>query len=168
MTQALDARRKRLAATLAISSGLLLGASAFYLGSDAASAQEPEVPAYEVVDTSGAAGVNELSVATDETREDGLRLIAEDLKDENTPDGGTLLVEYYDAEDTSESTGFALVFDDKGAVLDTGQTRQFGEVYDRADAERIMEEEGGIRVVGYQDFAAKYGWVWERIKDFLI
>ncbi|MGH3088371.1 MAG: hypothetical protein ACRDSJ_13755 [Rubrobacteraceae bacterium] len=154
---------KRTALTLAAASALTLCATA-------ALAQE-EVPTYEVIDVFEATSVNEIRVATEETREPGMRVIADDLRDsnefDNVPEDGTLLVEYYDSEDTSENTGFALVFDSEEAVLDTGDTERFGEVYDEEDAERIIEEEDGIRVVSNEEFAEENASIWDRIKDFI-
>ncbi len=140
---------------------------------NAASAQEngAEVPEYEVIEVFEATSVNEIRIATEETRETGMRLIADDLRDSNeynVPEDGTLLVEYYDSANTSENTGFALVFDNEEAVLDTGATEKFGEVYDEEDAERIIEEEGAMRVVSNEEFAEENASIWDRIKGFIL
>lgn len=148
----------------------LAAASALSLCGTAALSQE-EVPQYEVIEVFEAAGVNEVRVSTEESREAEMRLIADDLRDSNefnVPEDGTLLVEYYDSEDTSENIGFALVFDSEEAVLDTGTTEQFGEVYDREEAERIIEEEGAMRVVSNEQFAEENGSIWDQIKGFIL
>ncbi len=135
---------------------------------NAASAQE-EVPSYDVINAFQATGVNEVRVATDETRETEMRLIADDLREDgNVPEDGTLLVEYYDSANTSENTGFALVFDNEEAVLDTGATEKFGEVYDEEEAERIIEEEDAMRVVSNEEFAEENASIWDRIKGFIL
>lgn len=147
----------------AISVSLCFAASA---SAGAASAQDDaDAPEYSVTNAFQADGVNEVRVATEEAREAGMGLIADELRDEgNVPEDGTLLVEYYDS--ASENTGFALVFDNEDAVLDTGTTEQFGEVYDREDAERIIEEEDAMRVVSNEEFAEENASIWDRIKGF--
>ncbi len=139
---------------------------------EAASAQNterPEVPQYQVLDAFDAAGIVEVDVATVANREAGMRLIADDLREnQNVPEGGTLLVEYYDDEDNTENTGFALVFDDERAVLESGDSDQFGQVYDAEEAERIIEEEGGIRTVSYKDFKEENSGIWGAVKRFLL
>ncbi len=147
-------------AAAAVSVSLLFAANA---------ANAQEVPDYEVVEVFEAASVNEIRVATEETREAEMRLIADDLRDSNeynVPADGTLLVEYYDSADPSENTGFALVFDNEDAILDTGTTEQFGEVYDRDEAERIIEEEDAMRVVSNEEFAEENASIWDRVKNF--
>lgn len=141
----------------------------FVAYANAASAQE--VPEYEVINVFEATSVNEIRVATDETREAEMRLIADDLRDSNeynVPADGTLLVEYYDSDNTSKNLGFALVFDNEEAVLDTGATEKFGEVYDEEEAERIIEEEDSMRVVSNEEFAEENASIWDRIKNFVL
>jgi hypothetical protein len=158
---------KRFAYALAIVAVFLLGALALYGTGPAALAEEQETPDYEVLQVSDAPGVSEALVATGETREGGLRLIAEELREEDTPEDGTLLVEYYAAPDRAVNTGFALIFDSEQAVLDIGESERFGQVYDEEDAERIMREEDGMRVVSFEDFAEQNPSLWERAKQFL-
>ncbi|MGI8650027.1 MAG: hypothetical protein ACR2KW_06560 [Rubrobacter sp.] len=157
---------------VAVTSGLMLGATAYAVSPASGQTNEPvepNVPQYQVIDAFDAAGVVEVDVATAVKKEGKLRLIADDLREhENVPEGGTLLVEYYDDEDTSENTGFALVFDDERAVLESGDSDQFGQVYDREDAERIIEEEDGMRVVSYRDFKEDNSGIWGSIKSFLL
>lgn len=161
----LSSSKKRVAlAAAAVSVSLCLAANAAFAQDNAV---ETEPPAYTVTNAFQAAGVNEVRVTTEETREAEMRLIADDLRDEgNVPDNGTLLVEYYDSTDPAENTGFALVFDSEDAVLDTGTTEQFGEVYDREEAERIIAEEDAMRVVSNEEFAEENSSIWERIKGF--
>lgn len=154
-----------------VTSGLMLGGAAYLSGSASAQTTEQQpVPNYEVLDVFEAAGVVEVDVSTDVKREEKLRSIAEDLRENeaNVPESGTLLVEYYDDEDTSENTGFALVFDDERAVLDSGDSEQFGQVYDAEEAERIIEEEDGMRVVSYREFKEENSGIWSTVKRFLL
>lgn len=152
----------------ALTAAALSASLCFAAHANAASAQE-EVPPYEVINAFQATGVNEVRVATDETREPEMRLIADDLREDgNIPEDGTLLIEYYDSENTDENTGFALVFDNEEAVLDTGATEQFGEVYEEEEAERIIEEEDGMRVVSNEEFAEENASIWDRIKGFIL
>ncbi|AHY47165.1 Hypothetical Protein RradSPS_1882 [Rubrobacter radiotolerans] len=168
MTSLIGRAGKRTVAGVVISGGLLLGGALVYTQPVEAQGAG-DVPYYEVVDSAGAAGVQSLSVVTDAEREGDLRLIADELRDEeNVPEGGTLLVEYYAEDDPSEDTGFALVFDTEEAVLDAGLSERYGQTYSAEDAERIIEEEDGIRVVSYRDFSEENGGLWERIKSFLL
>lgn len=160
---------KRFALTLAASAVCFAAYSASHANTASAQGEpaQEEVPQYEVVNDFQAAGVNEVRVTTEETREVEMRLIADDLRGgDNVPEDGTLLIEYYDSENPDENTGFALVFDSEEAVLDTGSTEQFGEVYDEEEAERIIEEEDGVRVVSNEEFAEENASIWDRIKGF--
>ncbi|ABG05724.1 hypothetical protein Rxyl_2811 [Rubrobacter xylanophilus DSM 9941] len=130
-----------------------------------ARAVEAETPEYRVLDVSDAAGVREVVVTAAEPREAGMRLIDEELRDAgNLPEDGTLLVEYRKDDDPERSTGFALVFDSVEAVLAPGRYSDYGE----ADAEQIMEEEDGIRVVGFREFAEENPTIWEQVKQSLV
>jgi hypothetical protein len=156
----------RLYCALAILSAFLAAwAHLFFQGNEVNAQPDRTPPPHEVLDVSDASGVREVVVATPAKREAAMVLVAQELKEENTPEGGTLLVEYRAAKDPHSSTGFALVFDDKEAILNAGATERFGEVYDGEDAERIMEEEGGVRVVSFEEFAEDNPSVWERVKD---
>lgn len=160
---------KRIAVGLAVSSGLAIGAAVYAVEAASAQTTEPKVPQYQVMDVFDASGVVEVDVSTPVKKEGALRLIADDLRknEANVPDSGTLLVEYYDDEDNSRNTGFAMVFDDEEAVLDSGDSQQFGQVYDREDAERIIEGEDGIRVVSFKEFKEENSGLWGSIKSFL-
>ncbi len=164
----LSTKALRLYCALAILSALLAAWSLlFYQGKEVNAQPDRTPPPHEVLDVSDASGVREVVVATPAKREAAMLLVAQELKEENTPEGGTLLVEYRAAKDPHSSTGFALVFDDKEAVLDAGATERFGEVYDEEDAKRIMEEEGGVRVVSFEEFAEDSPGLWERVKRFI-
>lgn len=168
MLEGLDKRPRVLAAAAAFSCVAVLAALAlFFAMGDAAGARPGETPDYEVVDAHDATNTRALVVATDAEGESGLRRIADDLRDENLPDGGTLLVEYQKTDDPAVPTGFALVFDDEDAVLDAGNSDRYGEVYDEQDAERIIEEEDGIRAVSFRSFAEENPSLWERATSFL-
>jgi len=167
-TPYIELKSSTLTKRVALTAAAISVSLCFAANSNAASAQEnADVPEYTVINAFQASGVNEVRVTTEEAREAEMRLIADELRDEgNVPEDGTLLVEYYDSADTAENTGFALVFDNEDAVLDTGTTEQFGEVYDREDAERIIEEEGAMRVVSNEEFAEENASIWDRIKGF--
>ena len=151
------------AALLALALAVALAAS----GERAAAAEK--APRYTVLSVSDAPGVREVVVSTAARREEGLRLVADELREKgNVSEDGTLLVEYRKRRDPSRETGFALVFDSERAVLEAGKTARYGEVYDEEDAEQIMEEEGGIRAVSYRDFAEENPGLWERIRGFLL
>jgi len=162
----------RLVFTVAIfSTTLLLASLLSYSSGDKATALAEEgtgMPHHRVLEALDAPGMREVAVATPETGEREMRLIAQELREENTPAFGTLLIEYYDASEPSTNTGFALVFDNKKAVLDAGRTQRFGKVYDEEDAEQITEGEDGIRVVSFEQFAEDNPSVWEQIRDFLL
>lgn len=96
-----------------------------------------------------------------------MRLVVEKLRKKNTPKNGTLLVEFKDLDDTSRDTGFALAYDNEQAVMEAGETERFGKVYDKADAKRIINEEDGVRVVGFKDFAESHPGIWDSVKRFL-
>ncbi len=163
-----NAKPIRLFCTLAILSVFLAAWSLlFYQGREADARLEGTPPPHEVLDVTDASGIREVVVATPAKRDAAMLLVAEELKEENTPEGGTLLIEYRAAKDPQRNTGFALIFDDKEAVLDAGATERFGEVYDEGDAERIMEEEGGVRVVSFEEFAEENLGLWERVKRFV-
>ncbi|MEW6635792.1 MAG: hypothetical protein AB1425_03155 [Actinomycetota bacterium] len=159
-------RRTRLFYVSAMLAALVVATALVLLQGDRiARAVEGEPPAYQVLDVSDAADVREVVVATAETREAGMRLIAEELREAgNLPEGGTLLVEYRKDDAPEQSTGFALVFDSEEAVLAPGRYSD----YDEADAEQIMEEEDGIRIVSFEEFAEENPTVWEQVKKFLL
>ena len=164
----LSTKSIRLFFALAILSALLAAWSLlFSQGMEVNAQPDATPPPHEVLEVSDASGVREVVVATPAGREAAMLLVAQELKEENTPEGGTLLVEYRGVKDPQMSTGFALVFDDKEAVLDAGATERFGEVYDEEEAERIMGEEGGVRVVSFEEFAEDSPGVWERVKRFI-
>lgn len=164
----LSNRSIRLFFALAILSALLAAWSLLFSHGKKINAQpDATPPPHEVLEVSDASGVREVVVATPAKREAAMLLVAEELEEENTPEGGTLLVEYRGAKDPQMSTGFALVFDDKEAVLDAGATERFGEDYDEEDAKRIMGEEGGVRVVSFEEFAETSPGVWERVRRFI-
>lgn len=171
MPSASSAFTRRAVVGLAVSSGLLLGASVFYVqGVERADAlDQKKIPEYEVVEAFDAPGIQDVSVSSGAARESGMRLIARDLrKDDLVPQNGTMLVEYYDEDDTSKNTGFALVFDSEKAVLDAGASEQFGEVYNEDEAGEIMDEQDGVRVVSYRDFKDENSTLWGKIKSFLV
>ena len=164
----LSTKAIRLYCALAILSALLAAwAHLFFQGKEVNAQPDGTPPPHEVLDVSDASGVREVVVSTPAKREAAMVVVAQELKEENVPEGGTLLVEYRGAKDPHSTTGFALVFDDKDAVLDAGATERFGEVYDEEDAERIMEEEGGVRVVSFKEFAEDSPGVWERVERFI-
>jgi hypothetical protein len=164
----LSTKAIRLFCALAILSALLAAWSLlFYQGKEVNAQPDRTPPPHKVLDISDAPGIREVVVATPAKREAAMLLVAQELKEENTPEGGTLLVEYRAAKNPQRSTGFALVFDDKGAVLDAGATERFGEVYDEQDAKRIMEKEGGARVVSFEEVAEDNPGLWERVKWFV-
>ncbi|QYJ16673.1 hypothetical protein Rxycam_02508 [Rubrobacter xylanophilus DSM 9941] len=157
-------------ATLLLAAAMLAFVLAFALAAPGEKASAAEkTPRYTVLRVSDAPGVREVVVSTAARREEGMRLVADELRERgNVPEGGTLLVEYRKLRDPSRETGFALVFDSERAVLEAGKTARYGEVYDAEDAERIMEEEDGIRAVSYRDFAEENPGLWERIREFLL
>lgn len=126
-----------------------------------------KTPDYEVTNVRDAAGIRQMDVSTPASKEAGMRLVVEKLRGENTPEDGTLLVEFKNQNDVSRDTGFALVYDSKRALMDAGETERFGEVYDKAEAKRIMREEDGVRVVGFRDFAERNPGLWDKIKRSL-
>lgn len=66
--------------------------------------------------------------------------------------------------------GFALVFDSKEAVLESGRgatSERYGAGYDQTEARRIMAEEGGMRVVSFAEFAGENPGLWEQAKSLL-
>lgn len=129
-----------------------------------------ETPKHEVLGTLDATGLRKAEVATPATTEAGMRLVAEKLRDENLPDEGTLLIEFSKLRDPAVNTGFALVFDDKQAALDAGRGEtsiRYGEPYDREEARRILEDEDGMRVVSFEEFANENPDIWEKSRRFL-
>lgn len=129
-----------------------------------------ETPKYEVLGTVDATGLRKMEVATPAKTEADMRLVAEELRDENVPEDGTFLIEFNKLRDPSVDTGFALVFDDKNAVLDAGGgeiSARYDESYDREEARRIMKKEGGIRVVSFEEFAEENPDIWEKTRHFL-
>lgn len=164
-----DKRPYVLAAAAALLCIALFGALALTLAGNEAGAHPggAETPDYEVLSAHDALETRAVLVATAAKGEAGMRLIADDLRDENLPDGGTLLVEYQGTDASAIPTGFALVFDDEDAVLDTGDNERFGEVYDEEEAESIMDEEDGIRAVSFRQFAEANPTLWEKATSFL-
>lgn len=133
-----------------------------------AGSEQTSTPKYEVLDIHDAAGVREIDVAAATTDGTGMRLIAQQLRAKgNTPGDGTLLIEFAKARDTSVNTGFALAFDSKQAILDAGQSDRYGEVYDKAEARRIMAEEDGVRVVSLKGFVQEHPSLRDEVKNFL-
>lgn len=120
-------------------------------------------PDYDVLDRYDAPGVRALVVSSPATREAGMRLISEDLREDNTPGSGALLLEFRAGDDPSESTGFALVFDNEKAILDSAIRDRYGE----EEAGKILKEEDGIRVVSFEEFAEDNPSLWERAQSFL-
>lgn len=110
-----------------------------------------KTPDYEVLKIRDAAKIRQLDVSTPAAKEAGMRLVTEKLREDNTPEDGVLLIEFTDPEDERE-TGFSLVYDNQRAVMEAGETERFGEVYDKDQAKRIMREEDGVKVVGYEEF----------------
>lgn len=133
-----------------------------------AGSEQASTPRYEVLDAHVAAGVREIDVAAATTDEAGMRLIAQKLRQKgDVPSDGTLLIEYKKAQDTSVSTGFALAFDNKRAILDAGDSDRYGEVYDKAEAKKIMTKEDGVRVVSFKGFAQEHPSLQDKVKNFL-
>jgi hypothetical protein len=156
-----------LATLLSLSSIILPG---WVRAADARTAEAVKTPSYEVLGVGEAPGVRELEVASPARSELEMGLVAQDLREENTPEDGTLLVELTKTPKNPKSTGFALVFDSQKAVLEAGQgetSERYGAGYDRADARRIMQEEGGMRVVSFAELARETPDLWERAKGFL-
>lgn len=151
---------------------ILLSAVLSLMGGKQAEAQagsgQTSTPKYEVLGVHDAAGVREIDVAAATTDEAGMRLIAQELRQKcDTLKDGTLLIEYAKARDTSVNTGFALAFDSKQAILDAGQSDRYGEVYGKAEAERIMTEEDGVRVVSFKGFTQEHPSLRDEVKNFL-
>lgn len=140
----------------------------FATGGEAGARPGMETPRYEILSVHDAPKTRAVMVETPAKGEAGMRLVADDLRDENTPEDGVLLVEFQDDGTSALPTGFALVFDDEEAVLDSGESDRFGEVYDEKEAERIMDEEDGVRVVSFRVFAEESPSLWEKAKDFLL
>ena len=129
-----------------------------------------ETPKYEVLGALDAAGLRKVEVSTSAKTEAGMRLVAEDLRDENLPENGTLLVEFDKPRDTSVDTGFALVFDNERAALDAGRGEtsvDYDEAYSRKEARRILKDEDGMRVVSFEEFADENPGVWEEYRRLL-
>lgn len=104
-----------------------------------------ETPAYETLRDTGAEGVRELVLSTDATDLDGMRRIAEELR-YYAPQDGVLLLEFRQTAEPSTETGFALIFESREAALAPDLP------YDREEAKNIVEEDGGIRVISYEEF----------------
>ena len=129
-----------------------------------------QTPKYKVLGTLDATGMRKVEVATPAKTETGFRLVADKLREDNVPQDGTLLVEFNKSSDPSVGTGFALVFDNKKAVLDAGRgetSLQYGDPYDREEAQHIMKQEDGMRVVGFKEFAEDNPDVWKESRSFL-
>lgn len=129
-----------------------------------------ETPKHRVLGASEAAGLREIEVASAAKTETEMRRVAEELQDVNVPEDGTLLIEFKKFRDSSVDTGFALVFDNRDAVLDAGRGEtsvQYGEPYDRREARRIMKEEDGMRIVGFKEFAEENPAVWKEARRSL-
>lgn len=169
MLEGLDKRPPVLAAVAALICIALFGALALSFAGKEAGARPggAQTPDYDVLSAHDALNTRAVLVATDAKGEAGMRLIADDLREENLPDSGTLLVEYQGTNASATPTGFALVFDDEDAVLDTGDSERFGEVYDEEEAESIMEDEDGIRAVSFRRFAEENPSLWEKATSFL-
>ena len=138
-------------------------------GADARDGSQ-KTPNYQIMGEYQATGVHELDVTTTAKREARMRLVAEDLRKAYTPENGTLLIEYHDAKDPSNHTGFALVYDNKRAVLEAGRgetSGRFGDLYDTKDARQIMDREDGIRVVGFLEFTEQNPSLSSKIESFL-
>jgi hypothetical protein len=162
----LNTRWLLLAFAFALVCAMLFWASTLSpFGAGEAGAQDggAETPPYEVLDRHDAPGVRALVVASPETREAGMRLVSEDLRDDNTPENGVLLVEFRAEDAPDESTGFALVFDSESAILDSA----IKDRYDEDDAREILEEEDGIRAVSFEEFAEENPTLWEKATSFL-
>ncbi len=156
-----------LATLLSLSSIILPG---WVRVADARTGEAVKTPSYEVLEVQEAPGVRELDVATPARSELEMYLVARELSEQNTPEDGTLLVEFTKTPKDPKSTGFALVFDSHRAVLEAGQgetSERYEAGYDRADARGIMKKEGGMRVVSYAEFARENPGLWERAKGFL-
>ncbi|MDQ4002052.1 MAG: hypothetical protein M3283_13890 [Actinomycetota bacterium] len=106
-----------------------------------------EVPSYAVLQERETEEVREILIKTGATREQQMRLVAEDLRP-YAPKDGILLLEFRrEAENVAlEETGFALVFDSRLAATAPYLS------YTEEEKEATFEEEGGIRVVGYEEF----------------
>jgi hypothetical protein len=105
-----------------------------------------EAPNYEVLRRLDGPGMVALGVRTAETGEEGLRRIAEDVR-ESHPTRGVLLVDFYESPQAaadSEESGFALVFGSLDAALAPDLP------YSEEQIEAIFAEEDGIRVVSYE------------------
>lgn len=133
---------------------------------DARDGEAQKTPDYEVLNVRDAAKIRQLDVSTPAVKEAGMRLVVEKLREDNTPEDGALLIEFTDPEDARD-TGFALVYDNKRAVMEAGETDRFGEVYDEDAAENIMRQEDGVRVIGYEEFAQDNPRLSDKLRGFL-
>lgn len=170
MLERLDKRPYFFAAVAALFAIAVLGALALFFAMGTEAGARPgkmETPRYEILRTHDATMTRAVVVETPAKGEAGMRLIAEEIRDENTPKDGVLLVEYQEEKPPADSTGFALVFDDEEAVLGAGDSDRFGEVYDEEEAGRIMDEEDGVRVVSFRAFAEENPSLWEKATSFL-
>lgn len=134
-----------------------------------ASARDGEAqktPDHKILTVRDTVGIRQLDVSTPAGKESGMRLVVEKLREDNTPEDGALLIEFTDPEGARD-TGFALVYDSKRAVMETGETERFGEVYDEDEAERVMREEDGVRVVGYEEFVQDNPRLSDEVRRFL-
>ena len=129
-----------------------------------------EVPRYKILESAETTGMRGFEVATSAKSEAAMRLVAEDLQEEYVPEDGTLLIEFSKLRDSSKETGFALVFDNKKAILNTGNgetSTTYNESYDRDEARSIMKDEGGVKVVSFEDFAEENPGVWDSAQKVL-
>ncbi len=125
-----------------------------------------KTPDYKVLTVRDATEIRQMDVSTPAAKEAGMRLVVEKLRGDNTPEDGVLLIEFTNPEG-SRDTGFALVYDSERAVMEAGETRRFGEVYDEDEAKRVMREEDGVRVVGYKEFVQENPQLSDGVRRFL-
>jgi len=146
-------------ARLALAVFMLLLVAAVAVASLLSQGSEAEAqlrtPDYEVLEETAGTSVREVVVQTEARREEGLRLITEDLVEERPPsEDGVLLVEFRDEARVGEDsgrfglreTGFAVAFDSEEAALADDLP------YEEEEAQEIFEEEDGIRAVSFADF----------------
>lgn len=74
-----------------------------------------------------------MDVSTPAAKGSGMRLAVEKPRVDNVPEDGARLIEFTDPEG-SRDTGFALVYDNRRAVMEAGETERFGKVYNEAEA----------------------------------
>lgn len=133
---------------------------------DARDGEAQKTPDYKILSVRDADKIRQMDVSTTAVKEAGMRLVVEELRVDNTPENGALLIDFTDPEG-SRDTGFALAYDSKQAVLEAGDTERFGEVYDDSEAERVMREEDGVRVISYEEFVRNNPRLSDEIRNFL-